>query len=301
MSERIHAIHSMTGYARLTRATPLGEVTFSLRSVNHRTLDLHFYLPAALEPFEPALRTVMKRKLVRGHVDLRVTVEKGAAAGASSLNRELLDRYAAAYRELAALYGSDAPLDISALLRLPGAFLDEPAPRDPDQDAEPALTAALSDACDELNRFRAREGEELRNEIRRYHDQIAGAGIRLEDLRVSASAALRARLEERLAEMRIQLDPQRLAQEAAILVDRSEIAEEIARLRIHTRELFDLLQQGGECGKKIDFLLQEMGRETNTILSKTGNAGEAGLEITSLGLAIKAALEKIREQALNLE
>ena len=111
------------------------------------------------------------------------------------------------------------------------------------------------------------------------------------------------RLTDRLREIAkgIAIDPQRLAQEAAILADRSDIGEELARLKIHSAQLDQLLQAGGEVGKKLDFLLQEMNRETNTILSKTNGAGEAALRITELGLRAKAAIEKVREQSLNLE
>lgn len=291
----------MTGYARLTRSTPAGDVTLALRSVNHRALDLHFYLPASLDQFEAALRAVLKSKLTRGHVDLRVTLEKPASASGPSLNRELINRYVAAYRELAAAHGVDAPPDINALLRLPGIFAEEAVAQSPGEETESALTAALAEACDMLNAFREREGQALVTEILRHHAEIAQAGERLEHLRAAASAAVRARLEERLAEMSVKLDPQRLAQEATLLADRSDIAEEIARLRIHTRELGEMLGKGGEVGKRIDFLLQEMGRETNTMLAKTANAGEAGLELASVALGIKSATEKIREQSLNLE
>jgi uncharacterized protein (TIGR00255 family) len=125
----------------------------------------------------------------------------------------------------------------------------------------------------------------------------------MEQLRAAASEYFQKRLAERLQEVAkgIQIDPQRLAQEAAILADRSDIGEELARLKIHSGQLAVLLDAGGEVGKKLDFLLQEMNRETNTILSKTSGAGEPAMKITDLALAAKAAIEKIREQSLNLE
>jgi uncharacterized protein (TIGR00255 family) len=125
----------------------------------------------------------------------------------------------------------------------------------------------------------------------------------MQKLRSQAAPAFQARLSERLAELLggTSVEPQRLAQEAALLADRSDISEEITRLTVHTSQLEALLAAGGEIGKKLDFLLQEMGREANTILSKTSGAGDLGLVMTEVGLAVKAEIEKIREQALNLE
>jgi uncharacterized protein (TIGR00255 family) len=125
----------------------------------------------------------------------------------------------------------------------------------------------------------------------------------MEEIRASALPAFQKRLSDRLGELLagFALDPQRLAQEAAILADRSDIGEELARLKIHSAQLDKLIEDGGEMGKKLDFLLQEMNRETNTILSKTAGIGELGLGVTDLALAAKSDIEKIREQSLNLE
>jgi uncharacterized protein (TIGR00255 family) len=132
---------------------------------------------------------------------------------------------------------------------------------------------------------------------------VAAAAREMEQLRQGTQESYQTRLTDRLREIAkgIAIDPQRLAQEAAILADRSDIGEELARLKIHSGQLDQILQTGGEVGKKLDFLLQEMNRETNTILSKTNGAGEAALRITELGLRAKAAIEKVREQSLNLE
>jgi uncharacterized protein (TIGR00255 family) len=139
--------------------------------------------------------------------------------------------------------------------------------------------------------------------MRKHNCQLAAAAAQMEALREGAAGQFQKRLQERLQELLkgAQIDPQRLAQEAAILADRSDISEELARLKIHSGQLAALLEAGGETGKKLDFLLQEMNRESNTILSKTSGAGEAGLKITELALAAKTAIEKIREQSLNLE
>ncbi len=156
---------------------------------------------------------------------------------------------------------------------------------------------------DELNEFRAREGAEIAREMRGHNTRLSELAEEMENIRANAQEVFQNRLAERLKDLLqgVALDPQRLAQEAALLADRSDIGEELARLKIHAGQLAALLEAGGESGKKIDFLLQEMNRETNTILSKTSGAGEIGLKMTELGLAAKAAIEKIREQSLNLE
>ena len=162
---------------------------------------------------------------------------------------------------------------------------------------------ALYEAWIGLNTFRAREGAEISAEMQRHNQQIAEAAEAIERIRGSAVSSFQARLSELLNDLLkgVQIDPQRLAQEAAILADRIDVSEELTRLRIHANQLAQLLATGGEVGKKLDFLLQEMNREANTILSKTSGIGETGLKITELALAAKAAIEKIREQSLNLE
>ncbi len=161
----------------------------------------------------------------------------------------------------------------------------------------------LEEAIGVLNQFREREGAELARLLREQNRSIQVGSKEMEQVRSQAIPALQSRIQERLRELlgTSGIEPQRIAQEAAFLADRGDISEEIARLQIHSQQLDQILDAGGEVGKKVDFLLQEMNRETNTILSKTSGIGELGLRITELALAFKAAIEKIREQALNLE
>ena len=293
---------SMTGYARLKRSTGLGDVTFSLKSVNHRTLDLHIGLPNALEPYEAALRAVLKKRLHRGHVELRASVDRPRSAAGAAVNREMLDTYIASFRALAAEYQLSGEPDLNAALRLPGILADSSgAIGEPDAETENQLVEALHAAIDVFDQFRQREGAELAADMQARQAAIARLVDQIEPHRDAIVAALRARVHQKLADMELKLDPQRLAQEAALLADRSDIAEELARLRIHTAELKKLLEAGGEMGKKLDFLLQELNREANTTLAKSANAGEAGMALTHLGLALKAEIEKIREQSLNVE
>lgn len=293
-------IRSMTGYARVRKATSLGDITYSLKSVNHRGLDLHFNLPVSLDIYEAALRAVLKRRLVRGHVELRMSLTGLAPAAPIAVNQELLSTYIGAFKEAAKKHRLESEPDLNLAFRIPG-MLSDSAPVETDASSESEVVAGLEEACDQLESFRRREGAELAAEMLRRQASIVAAASELDQYRARVVAALNQRLTERIAELFAKLEPQRVAQEVALVAERSDIAEEIARLKIHAGELGELLSIGGEVGKKLDFMLQEMNRETNTILSKTSNAGEPGIEISRLALHIKAEIEKIREQSLNIE
>ncbi len=305
MSQPVSAgrVRSMTGFARVRRASQDGELVVSVKSVNHRGLDVHLRAPEAVDAFESAIRGLVKTRMTRGHVEVRVSLP-GSAAGASAcvLNQALLEAYMKAFQDAADAHGLDAEPDLNAALRVPGMFAAA-SEAEPDTHLAETLTEAVGAALDELNGFREREGAEIAAEMRRHNARAAAAAVEMERIREGAAEAFESRLTERLKDLLkgAQVDPQRLAQEAAILADRSDIGEELARLRMHSVQLGALLDGGGEVGKKLDFLLQEMNRETNTVLSKTSGAGETGLKITELALAAKADIEKIREQALNLE
>ena len=294
-------IRSMTGFARVQRTTPLGEISVSLKSVNHRGLDLHFHLGAEMDSFEGAMRAALKRSVARGHIDIRCSVApvNGAAGG---LNVPLFRAYLAAFKKAAAEEGLTVQPDLNRILQVPGMF-GAFAEVELDAAVEGAILAALGAAIEELNQFRGREGAELAAFVCEQNRAIQEGAAEMERIRSTAVPAFQKRLQEKLHELlgASTIDPQRLAQEAALLADRSDIGEEIARLEIHSRQLDEILAGGGEVGKRLDFLLQEMNREANTILSKTNGIGELGVRVTELALASKAAIEKIREQALNLE
>jgi uncharacterized protein (TIGR00255 family) len=295
-------LRSMTGFARVRRPLGDGELVVSVKSLNHRGLDIQVHAPAAADSFEAAIRAMVKSRVSRGHVEVRLSLPADSGKGAAAWNHALLDEYVKAFREAAAAHSIAAEPDLNAAFRLPGMF-GEAGESEPPAGAETALLDALTVALDELNVFRAREGAAIAADIRANNDRISLAAEQMERIRGGATAAFQTRLNERLRDLlkSAQIDPQRLAQEAAILADRSDISEELSRLKMHSAQLSALVDGGGEIGKKLDFLLQEMNRESNTILSKTGGAGEAGLKITELALESKAAVEKIREQSLNLE
>ena len=295
-------IRSMTGFARVQKSSAEAEIAVSLKSVNHRGLDLHFHCPAEIDPFENAIRTAIKKAVLRGHVDVRVSVARQRESE-TGLNEAMLKQYLSAFRRAAEVYGlTEAEPDLNAALRIPG-MLGSTVEEQPSAAVEPLLMAVLEEALESLNQFRSREGAELAAVIQRHNDAIGARCEEIEKIRADAMPAFQQRLTERLKEVlgNAMIEPQRLVQEAALLADRSDIGEEIARLRIHSNQLDATLAAGGEVGKKLDFLLQEMNRETNTILSKTNGIGDLGLKITDLALACKSDIEKVREQALNLE
>ena len=296
-------LRSMTGFARSRKTLDSGEIIVSIKSLNHRGLDVQVHAPSAADEFENAIRALVKGAVVRGHVEVRIALPSngGSSSSVLALNRELLRQYLKAYHEAAEAHGIRAEADLNAALRHTGMLSEAAA--EAAAVAEKDVLEALGEALQGLNDFRTREGAEIASEMKGHNDRVSAIAAEMEQIRSTAHVAFHSRLSEKLRDLLkgVQVDPQRLAQEAAILADRSDIGEELARLRIHSAQLAGMLEAGGEVGKRLDFLLQEMNRETNTILSKTSGAGEAGLKITDLALSAKAAIEKVREQSLNLE
>lgn len=296
------SIRSMTGFARVRKTCGQGEVVVSLKSVNHRGLDLHFHLPPEMDPLEGDLRAAIKSGMTRGHLQIHVAWTR-TGGEASSLNRALLGEYLAAFREAAESFRlADQRVDLNAALRAPG-MLSSGAGEELSQEVSQVVLEAAAEALAILNRCRELEGAALEAEMLQRTEAITGLVTRMEEIRAGATAAFQKRLRQRLDELLkgASIDPQRLAQEAALLADRSDISEELLRLRTHAVQLATLLNAAGEAGKRLDFLLQEMNREANTILSKTGGLGDLGLTMTDLALASKAEIDKIREQSLNVE
>ncbi len=292
----------MTGFARVRKSVPQGEIVLSVKSVNHRALDLHFHMPPELDACETALRNTVKGRVVRGHLQIQVSFNRTAPEAGSFLNRSLMEAYLGAFREAQNEFGLEGAPDLNNAFLLPGMFRTQPD-ADLETGIEGALVEAMTEAVDALNAFREREGEVLAAEILKRCREVRELAARMEDIRSHATQAFQKRLQERLKELLRGggLEPQRIAQEAAILADRSDVSEELVRLRTHAGQLEQLLAGDGEMGKRADFLLQEMNRESNTILSKTGGLGELGLTMTDLALAAKSEIDKIREQSLNLE
>ncbi|HTS12342.1 MAG TPA: YicC/YloC family endoribonuclease [Candidatus Limnocylindrales bacterium] len=296
-------LKSMTGYAQARIIENGWSLRVSVRSVNHRFLDLHLRVPDGFEPVEPAIRQLIRERIRRGHLDVSVHYELEGPA-AIGVNQEVAAAYLEAANSLRSKFGLISEPDIASILRLPGVIGPAAASLEEEMvKLESAVSRCLLEALDKLDRMREREASHLRDEMLSRLQNIAGLALRVEQLAERARPAFAKRLETRVRELvdELQLDPARLAQEAAIAAERSDVSEELARLRSHVQQFESLLAGGADVGKKLDFLLQEMQRETNTLLSKTPGNDSEGLEITQGGLEIKSEIEKLREQVQNIE
>ena len=296
-------IRSMTGFARVSRSTPSGQLTVAIKTVNHRALDMHFHMPLEFDAVEPALRSAVRKRISRGHVQVQVFFKRNNDEdGAMAINEPMLQAWLHTFGDVSKRFRIDSRPDLNQALRLPG-MIESRAATTLDAAVEAEALSAATAAIGEVDAFRLREGAVIEEEIRDRANSLLDLVRRMKEIRDRALPHFHQRLRERLEEISaaVNIDPSRLAQEAALLAERSDITEELVRLRTHTEQLEALLSAEGEMGKKLDFLLQEMNRETNTILSKTGGLGETGLTLTDLGLAAKAEIDRIREQSLNIE
>jgi uncharacterized protein (TIGR00255 family) len=293
-------IRSMTGFAQVKGHANSGTAfTLSLKSVNHRFLDLHFRLPMESNGLEMKLRRVLKEKLARGHVEVTITLER-SKDDAVALNSEIVGGYIRAFRAAATEFGLAGQPDLNVILRTPGALDTASLPAD--EGVESLVLATVEELLAKLNQMREQEGSTTASELRGHMGRVREASRWIEGRRQAMLQTYMEKLRVRLKELlETEAAPDRLMQEAALIVDRSDIQEELARLDAHVNHFLSMLEEGGEVGKKLDFLLQEMNREANTLLSKTsGLAGEA-LKVTEMGLAIKSEIEKAREQVQNIE
>lgn len=297
-------IYSMTGFARAqVRISDQLLYTLSVKSVNHRFLDVQLRLPSGMDALEMDLRKVLKENLVRGHVELSLSVER-TAQQRTGYNRELVEAYLDAFRAARDEFKLSGEPDLNAVLRIPAALQSEN--RNSNEEDVATLAASVlqqvGPLLQELKTMRAREGEALEGILNASLDRLAEATEGIAELREEVEQRYQERLTQRLTSATgNEFNRQRLLEEVAVLVDRSDIAEELARMTTHIGHFRELLAAGGEVGKKLDFLLQEMNREANTMLSKTGGVGGKGTRITELGLAMKTEIEKAREQVQNVE
>jgi uncharacterized protein (TIGR00255 family) len=288
----------MTGFAQVKGQAGEGvSFTLSLKAVNHRFLDPQLRLPLEMDELEMKIRRVLKDRLARGHVEVTLNLDRRAGEG-FQFNHELVAGYVAAFRKAAAEFGTAGEPDLNAVFRLPGA-LGESTPLD--GTFESAAMAALNQAIDKLNTMREQEGRGMEAELRRRLQALEDATGEVSRHRAAVTRACMEKVRTRINELLENADQDRVLQEAAILAERSDVEEELVRLRTHIDHFRKLLDQGGEAGKKLDFLLQELNREANTLLSKTAGVAGEGLRITELGLLMKSEIEKCREQVQNLE
>jgi uncharacterized protein (TIGR00255 family) len=300
-------VRSMTGYAQARSEQNGWSLRLSLRSVNHRFLDIRMRIPEGFEALEPQMRQLIRDHLHRGHVDLTLHVEISRAAGLQ-IDRKLAAGYLRVIEELRREFNLAPEPHLVALLRLPGVVTSPGAsPIAFDENEFEQLAAQVSECLEEalrgLDSMRQEEGNSLSRDMRALTKSIAERTTRLETLSKESQPLYAQRLKTRLQELlgTMPIDPVRVAQEAAVLAERADVSEELARLRSHVEQFDRLIREGDEVGKKLDFLLQEMQREANTLLSKTPGLGPEGLDLTELGLQIKADIEKLREQVQNVE
>jgi uncharacterized protein (TIGR00255 family) len=296
-------LRSMTGYAQAHAVENGWSLRISLRSVNHRFLDLHLRVPEGFEPLEPVMRKIVREHLRRGHVDLTVQYELSGPA-AVGVNQEVAAAYMRAVAELREKFAMRNEPDLAGILRLPGVIGPAAASIEEEMERlEKAVAKCLSEALEKLDRMREQEAGHLREEMAARLGAMEKLVDRLEKLAERVRPAFAKRLQTRLQELlgEGQIDPTRLAQEAAIAAERSDVAEELSRLRSHVQQFGALLAGASDVGKKMDFLLQEMQREANTTLSKTPGSEAEGLEMTQIGLELKSEVEKLREQVQNIE
>jgi len=295
-------IYSMTGFARVQiRVHDQLGYTLSVKSVNHRFLDVQMRIPSNLDALETELRKALKDHLVRGHVDLTLSVDR-ASQQKAGYNRELVAAYLAAFAAAREEHGLGGEPDLNEVLRLPGALHSDDRGDDDQSALQESVQREIGPLLEQLKTMRAREGEALAAILHSTLDRLADSVAGVAALRPEIEQRSQERLTQRLlAATGPEFNRQRLLEEVAVIVERSDISEELERMTTHIGHFRGLLAGGGEAGKKLDFLLQEMNREANTLLSKTGGVGGKGTRITELGLAMKAEIEKAREQIQNVE
>ena len=301
-------IRSMTAYSSHRADEAQFSLAVSIRSINHRFLDLQVRLPAALETFEPVVRRLVKERIARGHVEVSISFER-ANGQTLQVNSRLLEGYVTACDSLREHFGALAPPDPVALLRVPGMVAGAEGDMPPAliERVGAVLEGVLNKSLTELGSMRAAEGDALERDVRSRLERLGSLSQKVGQLAEAAPELYRRRLEHRLRELvggdpgGVTVDPTRLAQEVVYLAARSDIAEELTRLESHLTQARNLIEDGQEVGKKLDFLLQEMNRESNTILSKTTDVPEAGPEISRQAIEMKTEIEKLREQAQNIE
>jgi len=293
----------MTGYAQARASENGWSLRVAIRSVNHRFLDLHLRVPDGFEPLEPRIRQIVRERVRRGHLDvtLHYELEGPSAVG---VNHDVAAAYLKAASSLRKEFSIQSEPDVESIMRLPGVIGAAATSLESELERlESVVGRCLIESLDKLDRMRAEEANHLRQEMSARLGNITSLASKVSVLAERARPTFAKRLESRLRELlgEAQIDPARLAQEAALAAERSDVSEELVRLRSHVQQFQGLLASASEAGKKLDFLLQEMQREANTLLSKTPGQEAEGLEITRLALEIKSEIEKLREQVQNIE
>ncbi|MBA6118487.1 YicC family protein [Pseudomonas sp. NC26] len=286
-------VHSMTAFARVERAGSQGTLVWELRSVNHRYLEPHLRLPDALRDLEGAVREGLRQGLSRGKVECTLRLHEDNSGKPLNVDRERAAQLVAAAEEVAGLIKQPAPLNPLEVLSWPGVLVADAS--DP-QALNAEAVALFDDALAELKAGRLREGQELARLINERLDSMGAEVTTLRALVPQMLAAQRQKIIDRFGDLKAELDPQRLEQEMVLLAQKSDVAEELDRLSTHVNEVRRVLKSGGAAGRRLDFLMQELNREANTLGSKAFDPRS-----TQAAVNLKVLIEQMREQVQNIE
>ena len=286
-------IYSMTAFARLEVKKDWGDAVWEIRSVNQRYLENFFRLPEQFRGLENTLREKLRQSLTRGKIECSLRIETKKQTNAElNLNKELANQVIQSLQWVKAQAG-EGEINLTDVLRYPGVV--EAQEQDLDAISQDLLTA-FDDLLTDFIAMRGREGEKLNDIIQQRLDAIT---VEADKVRSQMPAVLqwqRERLLQRFEDAQINLDPQRVEQEMILLAQRVDVAEELDRLQMHVKETTNILKKGGAVGRKLDFMMQELNRESNTLASKSINA-----DITASAVELKVLIEQMREQIQNLE
>jgi uncharacterized protein (TIGR00255 family) len=285
----------MTGFARVERQYEFGRLSWEMRSVNHRYLDFGLRLPEEFRPLESDIRTCLGQFLSRGKIEatLRFVAEPGAISSRLELNLGLARELLVVHEELARLAGTEQPLDINQLIKWPGLIEEKRPDPAPLQEAAMAL---LTQTAQELQASRSREGEQMANAIRERLAGVATLTARVRQWLPEIRAGLKQKMLERLADLSQSLDPGRIEQEVVMLAQKIDVDEELDRLDAHVEEVYRVLDLAEPVGRRLDFLMQEFNRESNTLSSKSIDQ-----RTTQAAVDLKVLVEQMREQVQNVE
>lgn len=286
-------IYSMTAFAHLEIKKEWGNAVWEIRSVNQRFLETYFRLPEVFRHLEMGLRERLRNSLTRGKVECSLRVELAQASNNKiALNNDYAEQVIASLKTLQSIAG-EGEINLVDVLRYPGVV--DTQSQDLDQIAQDLL-AGFEQILADFIAMRGREGENLQAIIQQRLDSITEIAQSVQQQMPEVLQWQKDRLQQRFEELNLQLDPQRLEQEMVLTAQRVDVAEELDRLQLHVKETSSILKKGGAVGRKLDFMMQELNRESNTLASKSINA-----DITNSAVELKVLIEQMREQIQNLE
>lgn len=283
----------MTAFSRIDVNSEFGSLSFELKSVNHRFIEINFKIPELFKKLELQMRDLLKEALVRGKVECSIIINENTVLSETKIDQAQLEKYLDLMQKVKSKVGEPDKISITDVLNLPGVLIQKPVES---SGLEKFCLEGFKETIKKLKEFREIEGKKLKKDIT---EKIKFIEVHLENLEKELPRLLdlnRKRLEKRISDLAVQIDRDRLDQEMVLLTNRSDIDEEIVRLRSHSSEVMRLLDTDNAIGRKLDFLMQEMNREANTIGSKSLS------EFTSkVAIELKVLIEQIREQVQNIE